>query len=193
MLRLGRMLELAPQEGEQAVPAKRPVAALAQWIEPSAMGSQCLLIGAVSSLPSHYAALTPQARRHKAYQNGQGTTAKSLFRTPACSHAGSRRDIRGCKLKVTALSPPKLLSPKHHCRHGTAAGRSLSAGSRSKKGEEICIQAYLGGLSCYQALVARQGPTPKPHLEDGVPRGSPSRRRGSPSQATVAGRGLTPG
>lgn len=71
----------------------------AQQVEAPLVGIWCLLTGAISSLHSHYVVLTSQARRLRAWQNGQGTTAEffqRIFTAPACSQAGSRRDIGGC-------------------------------------------------------------------------------------------------
>lgn len=80
----------------------------AQQVEPPSVGIWCLLTGAISSLHSHYVVLTLQARRLRAWQNGQGTTAEFLqriFTAPACRQAESRRDVRGCKLGEPALRP----------------------------------------------------------------------------------------
>lgn len=51
----------------------------AQQVEAPSVGIWCLLTGAISSLHSHYVALTSQARRLRAWQNGQGQQL-SFFR-----------------------------------------------------------------------------------------------------------------
>lgn len=80
----------------------------AQQVEPPSVGIWCLLTGAVSSLHLHYVVLTSQARRLRARQNGQGTTAElfqRIFTVPACLQAGSRRDVGGWKPEEPALRP----------------------------------------------------------------------------------------
>lgn len=187
-----RTLEPATREGEWSAPAEMPAAApaaSAQWEEPPATGSRCLLIGAISSLPLHYAVLTPQARRPRAWQNRQGTTAAQVFQSPFLQPCREQEGHQRLQAWVACPKPPKTAEPQAAAQAGDCTGCSLSAGSRSKKGEKICLQAELGG--CSQALVAGRGLPAKPHLGDRVPIGSPSCRKGSPSQAPAAGGGLT--
>lgn len=109
-----------------------------QQAELPAMGTRCLLTGAVSSLPSHYAVLTPQARRPRAWQNGQGTTAKYVFISPCLQPCREQEEQQRLQAQGTCLKPPKIAEPQVPVQAGDCCWlRPLCWKQKQKEGENL--------------------------------------------------------